>query len=687
MSDNTPTDKQHEELKDISNQADACKNEGDTIETSDNKIIEKDETVETIEENTSDTSPDKDEKMKATTDSAKVEAPSENQINQDDPTFGEEEEEETIHSSDDLEEEDEDETDQAEKEFDYSNLSEKQLLTKFRELVKIQNIPSISDAVHALRVEFNKRFEEDLEDQKQTFLAEGGNIIDFHYTTQAKKEFNSILFDYREKRNNYYKNLKRDLQANLKKRESIIEELKGLLNVEENINTTYQHFKKLQEQWHTAGPIPRDAYNLTWNTYRHHVENFYDFMHLNREFRDLDFKHNLEQKLKIITRAEELAQQSYAHKVFRELQMLHKMWKEDVGPVAKEYREDIWERFSEATKKIHQNRQDYLQDEEKILEANYEQKLVIIEAIRKLAENTKPNHNAWQQAIKTVQKQRDTFFGIGRVPRTKNRETWDAFKDVTRAFNRTKNSFYRDQKKEQIQNLEKKQELIRIAEEHKNSEDFDTVTPLMKRIQSDWKKIGHVPHKQSDKVWKQFKNACNHYFNRLFADRDKQNEGEFDNFKKKEALLTKVKNFTPTDNKENDMETLTSYMDAWHEIGRVPRNKMRIDSKFNKALDSLFKNLNISKTQAELLKYNNKLHALASQNNKEKLKNEHFFISKKIDEAKDMIRQLENNLGFFQNTDEDNPLYRKVVDNITEQKEKLKVWKGKLTQIKDIRDY
>ncbi|HLS11084.1 MAG TPA: DUF349 domain-containing protein, partial [Flavobacteriaceae bacterium] len=355
--------------------------------------------------------------------------------------------------------------------------------------------------------------------------------------------------------------------------------------------------------------------------------------------------------------------------------------------VAKEYRDDIWEKFSEATKKIHQNRQEYLKDEEKILEANYEQKIVIIEAIQNLTENTKPNHNAWQQAIKKVQEQRDKFFEIGRVPRAKNRETWDAFKDVTRTFNRTKNSFYKEQKKEQIRNLEKKRELLRIAEEHKDSEDFDTVTPLMKRIQADWKKIGHVPRRHSDKIWKEFKDACNHYFNRLFADRDKQSESELENFKKKETLLSTVKEFTPTGDKEKDMEQLTGYMDTWHEIGRVPRNKMRIDKKFNQALDQVFKSIKVSKTDAELLKYNNRLHSLAAQDRKEKLKNEHFYISKKIDETKDAIRQLENNLGFFQNADEDNPLYREVVENVNAQKEKLKVWKGKLEQIKDIRDY
>ena len=655
MSDNIPADKHHEESESNINKESALDIEENTVESSDNSDVEENKTAEEFKGN-----------------------------HEDSPH---EEEEEEVQSSDDITEEDGEDEDTVEKKYDYSDLSENQLLSTFRDLVKTEEIPSVRDAVHALRVEFNKRFDEDLEEQKEAFLAEGGNIIDFQYTTPAKKEFNSILFDYREKRNRYYKNLKRDLQANLKKREEIIEELKGLLNVEESIHTTYQHFKKLQEQWHTAGPIPRDAYNLTWNTYRHHVENFYDFLHLNREFRDLDFKHNLEQKLKLIARAEELAEQEFTHRTFRELQMLHKMWKEDIGPVAKEYRDDIWDKFSEATKKIHHNRQEYLKDEEKILDANHEQKLVIIEAIQNLKENTKPNHNAWQQAIKKVQQLRDKFFEIGRVPRAKNRETWDAFKDATRSFNRTKNAFYKEQKQEQIENLEKKRELLRIAEEHKNSEDFDTVTPLMKRIQADWKKIGHVPRRHSDKIWKEFKDACNHYFNRLFAERDKQNEGEHENYKKKEALLSTVQEFTPSGDKEKDMEQLTAYMDTWNEIGRVPRNKMRIDKKFNKALDQVFKSMKVSKSEAELLKYNNRLHSLAAQDRKEKLKNEHFFISKKIDETKDTIRQLENNLGFFQNADEDNPLYREVIENVNAQKEKLKVWKSKLEQIKDIRDY
>ena len=222
----------------------------------------------------------------------------------------EDKEEEPIEENDTDEEEGEESEEEEEEELDYHALSKKELITELIKLLKDKPIQSIKNAVEEIRSEFNSKFQEELELKKEEFLATGGNIIDFHYTTPLKKEFSSLYFDYKEKRNNYYKNLKRDLQDNLSKRLELIEELKGLLNMEENINTTYKHFKEIQEKWHVAGAIPRDKYNTVWNTYHHHVENFYDFLHLNREFRDLDFKHNLEQKLKIIGRAEELANAS-----------------------------------------------------------------------------------------------------------------------------------------------------------------------------------------------------------------------------------------------------------------------------------------------------------------------------------------------------------------------------------------
>ncbi|WP_373059063.1 DUF349 domain-containing protein [Zunongwangia sp. H14] len=567
---------------------------------------------------------------------------------------------------------------------DYHSMSKEQLANELESLLKKEKVQAIKEHVIEIRTEFNAKFDEELEEKKEDFLADGGNIIDFHYSTPLSKRFNDLYFDYKEKRNRYYKQLKQDLNQNLNKRLEIIEELKGLIDVEENINTTYKHFKDLQDRWKVAGAIPRDKYNTVWNTYHHHVENFYDFLHLNREFRDLDFKHNLEQKLKVIDRAEELAEEKDINRAFRELQMLHKMWKEELGPVAKEYREDIWTRFSEATKNIHDKRQEYFNQLDEQYEKNWESKQEIIAQIREIANQDFNSHNKWQQKIKEIEALREQFFKAGKVPRSKNEETWSEFKQTVRKFNRKKNSFYKELKKQQYDNLEKKKDLIKIAEDNKDNDDFKTVTPLMKKIQADWKKIGHVPRKDSDKVWKQFKAACNHYFNKLHASRNEENKEESEAFEQKKQILDKLKAMDLSGNKEEDLEKIKAQISAWKKIGKVPYNKRFIEGKFNKTLDQLFGKLDVKHSRAEMLKYENKLQSLNDADDEKQIRNEHYFLSKKIEETKAEIRQLENNLQFFSNVDDDNPLVQEVHKNINDHKAQLEVWKKKLSKVKNL---
>ncbi|HEY9183701.1 MAG TPA: DUF349 domain-containing protein [Salegentibacter sp.] len=567
---------------------------------------------------------------------------------------------------------------------DYHAMSKEALVDELEHLLKTEKIQAIKEHVAEIRAEFNAKFDEELEEKKEDFLADGGNIIDFHYSTPLKKRFNSLIFDYKEKRNKYYQQLKQDLNKNLNTRLEIIEELKGLIDVEENINTTYKHFKELQDRWKVAGPIPRDQYNNVWNTYHHHVENFYDFLHLNREFRDMDFKHNLEQKLKVIDRAEELLQEADVNRAFRELQMLHKMWKEELGPVGKEFREEIWDRFSTTTKKIHDKRQEYFSKLDEEFEENWKKKQEIIEKIRLIAEEDYTTHNKWQQKIKEIEALREEFFKAGKVPRSKNEETWSRFKQEVRKFNRNKNSFYKNLKKQQYDNLEKKKELIKIAEDNKDSDDFKTVTPLMKKVQADWKKIGHVPRKDSDKVWKQFKAACNHYFDRLHANRNEENKEEFEAYDKKKEILDRLKALELTGDKKEDLPKIKELIAAWREVGKVPQNKRFIEGKFNKTLDQVFNKIDMDKTKIEMMKYENKIQSINEAEDDRKLQNEHYFLTKKIEETKGEIRQLENNLQFFSNVDEDNPLVQEVHKNIADHKAQLEVWKEKLRKIKSL---
>jgi hypothetical protein len=579
------------------------------------------------------------------------------------------------------EDEDEAEAVELEAQKDYHNLSPKQLISELETLLKSRAIQGLKHDVDEITSEFNAQFQQELEHKKEEFLAEGGNIIDFHYSNPAKKAFNSLYFDYKEKRNEYYKNLKKDLQANFARRNELIEELKGLLNAEENINTTYKHFKEIQENWRLAGAIPRDKYNILWNTYHHHVENFYDFLHLNREFRDLDFKHNLEQKIKLITRAEELAQETNINKAFRELQMLHKMWKEEIGPVAKNYRDEVWDKFSEATKVIHDKRMDSLKELEASFDKNYEQKIEIITQINNEGVIPRKSHKDWQNGMKSIQTLRDKYFEIGKVPRSKNKEIWSAFKDATRNFNHEKNGFYKNQKKEQFTNLEKKRALIKIADDNKESDDFATVTPLMKKIQSEWRTIGHVPRKDSDKVWKLFKNACNHYFDRIHAEKNEANKEEMVNYETKKEFLETFSTFALSGESKADIASIKQKITEWKQIGRVPYNKKNIEQDFNKVLDGVFGKLDLDKKEMELIKFENKLNTMVSQEDIQKLQNEQIYISKKIEESKNEIRQLENNLGFFKHVDKNNPMVKDVHSNIANHKEQLEVWSAKMSKI------
>ncbi|QHI38987.1 hypothetical protein IMCC3317_43870 [Kordia antarctica] len=564
--------------------------------------------------------------------------------------------------------------------LEYDTMTMEALVVELEKLVQNEKVQAIKDHVDGIKSEFNQKFNEVLEQSKEDFLAEGGNIIDFHFSLPIKGKFNVAYNAYRSKRTDYYKSLEKDLHANLARRLALIEELKGLLNVEENINTTYKQFKKIQEEWRTAGSIPKTQYNNVWRTYHHHVERFYDFLHLNRDLRDLDFKHNYTEKQKIVARAEELAQENDVIHAFRELQNLHRLWKEDIGPVAKELREDIWNKFSAATKSIHDRRQDYFKNIDKVYEQNLVVKEEIIEKINAISTGSYTVHNQWQNKIKEIEKLREEFFKAGKVPIKVNEATWSKFKHAVRDFNANKNTFYKSLKKEQQDNLAKKLALIELAESLKDNDDWNDTTPRMKKVQADWKKVGHVPKKISDKVWKQFKNACNHYFDKLHAQKNEANKEEEEALEKKKALLEAMETLELSGDTKQDIETIKEKIAEWKSIGRVPFSKKNIDNKFNKVIDGLFKKLDIDKQESELIKYSNRLDNLDA----EKINSEKIFIRRKTDEISAEIRQLENNLQFFSNSSSNSPMLKKVHQDLDRHKKALETWKGKLDQLRSL---
>ena len=569
---------------------------------------------------------------------------------------------------------------------DYEAMDMESLVTELEKLVAVEKVMSVKDHVEELRSAFLSKYNHFIEEKREEFLAENPDTTeDFHYHLPLKVKFDTLINQYRDKKNTHFKSLQNNLKANLDVRLAIVEELKELINPQENIKDTLKHFNELRERWKNAGPIPRDKYNHVWNNYHFHVENFYDYLHLDREARDLDFKHNLEQKQRIISRVEELVNEPDVNKAFRELQDLHKIWKEDIGPVSREHREAIWNTFSELTKKIHDKRELLFEKQRGTEQENLEKKKEIISKIAELAKEKVEAHSSWQAQIEKVEALRNEFFATGKVPADVNEETWSAFKNAVRDFNALKNSFYKDIKKDQQENLNKKMALVERAKSLKDSEDFAATTPVMKQIQEEWKQIGHVPRKYSDSIWKEFKEACNHYFDKLHAQRNEVNSEELEAFEKKKAYLETIRDFELTGEHKADLDAIKAHIETWKGFGKVPHARRHIEGKFNKILDALFDKLSLSKKDSEMARFNSRIDQLSSSDDSRKLENEKIFLIRKIEEVQQEIFQLENNIQFFANAKKDNPMVLEVKKNIERHKESLQMWKEKLKQVRNLK--
>ncbi|MUV04031.1 DUF349 domain-containing protein [Flavobacterium rakeshii] len=567
----------------------------------------------------------------------------------------------------------------------YEAFSMEKLTDELEKLVAHEKVMSVKEHVEEIKKEFYSKYNHLIEEKRDEYSHDNdGDTSGFEYHFPLKSRFDSAYSEYRDKRNAHFKSLQNNLKNNLDKRLALIDELKKVIDGDESISDSLKHVNTIREQWKTAGPIPRDKYNHVWNNFHFHIERFYDHLHLDREARDLDFKHNLEQKQKIIERVEELLQEEDTNKAFRELQSLHKIWKEEIGPVDREHREEIWNQFSELTKQLHDKREAFFAQLRGKEEENLAKKKEIIAKIEEIANEKVSSHNAWQGQIEKIEALRSAFFEAGKVPIEVNEDTWAHFKSAVREFNANKNSFYKDIKKEQQDNLTKKMELVEKAESLKDSEDFSATTPIMKQIQEDWKKIGHVPRKYSDKVWKEFKAACNHYFDRLHAVRNEVNKEEIEAFDKKKEYLEDLKSFELTGDHKTDLDAIKQHIDNWKNLGRVPQSRRHIEGKFNKILDALFDKLSLSKKEAEMVKFNNRLEQLVDSDDSRKLENEQIFIMRKIDEVQSEILQLENNIQFISNAKADNPFIKEIHKNIDRHKEELKTWKEKLKQIRTI---
>lgn len=554
---------------------------------------------------------------------------------------------------------------------DYDELPLAVLIGEAKELLRNHPARLLKNHFYQIREAVFQKLKDEETAAKEAFISAGGEEIAFQYNNPARKDFNSVYSDYRNQLDAFFKEQEKAQQGNLKERLEIIEELKALYQDPNDDNTNiFSKFRKLKTRWHNAGMVPKTQAGNVFKTYFHHLDNFYLYLDLNKELREMDYAHNLQVRESIIKRAEELVQEDNVQKALNELQYLHRLWKEEAVPVAEELREPTWQKFKELTVKIHDRKSELGEKIKEEQEENLNKKKEILNEIRSLYEGSEnKSHGEWQTGIKKLNKLREEFIATGRVPKEFNQKLWDEFKNETREFNHRKNEFYKNLKIDQQKNLAKKEELLKIAKEHENSTDWDSSVQIIKRIQSDWKKVGHVPRKESDKIWKEFKEACNKFFDNYKARGSRINHEFTENLAKKEELLKELNAFKIGDNTEADLEKINEFNVRWSGIGKVPAARMDINHEFSKKISELVKSLGLSDDEVQDFKMSALVDRIKSGQDEQMLGDEIRKTKKIIEDLEKEINQLENNVAFF--TDENSPLLKNVHKQIEEKRARL----------------
>ena len=556
----------------------------------------------------------------------------------------------------------------------YDDLNLEQLLHTLDKKVSSGKAPHHKREIEALSKQIEPKLSQIFEKKKEDFINAGGELKDFDAKIPEKTTYNELIRRYKSEKAKHYQDLEKSFQNNLVLRKNLIEELKGLVGIDQPISETYKQFKDLQSRWRESGHVPRAEANNIWKTYHHHVGIFYDFLHLNREFRELDYKYNYEEKLKIIKEVEALGKMDNIQKAFRNLQELHKRWKDELGPIAKEHGETLWDRFSEATKVIHEKRQFFQKNQTEIFQANYEKKKMIIAQMLELAETDIKTHNEMQKLIQDMESLRTSFFECGHVSRSKNAEVWAMFKDVMRSFSRKRNSFYKSLKKDYSENFKQRMELVKQAEAFMQTEDFVATTPKVIALQRKWKEMGPVSRKQNDKAWKLFRKACNDYFALLDDRKNKLSEGEQQAYEEKNKLLKKLQS------EDFDRASIDQLVEEWIGLGSVGQKRTKINSEFVAGIENALKQLGEDKESIAGYKYQLKLKLMGDRTNL--IQKERSQIKQRLDKAKQEYIQLETNMQFFSTSSAENPLLKKVMKDLEKQKQIIDALQKKLNAFK-----
>ncbi len=543
-----------------------------------------------------------------------------------------------------------------------------ELVSLFAELLEQQPVQTLRREVEALKIAFYKQHRAENEAARRLFVEQGGAEEEFTPAVDPQElRFKELFREYRRRRDEYIAGLESVKEANLQVKLQIIEELKELVNSDETLNHTFNKFRELQQRWKETGIVPQQNVKDLWETYNLHVENFYNFIKINKELRDLDLKKNYELKVALCEQAEALVMEPSVVEAFRKLQKLHDEWRE-TGPVANEYKEALWERFKEASSRINKQHQEYFENVRQEQVKNLQLKQELCEKTEELAAQPLTTRKEWNRANDRLLEIQKVWKTIGFAPRKDNNRIYERFRNACDRFFEAKRRFYAGMKSEMEHNLQLKQEICEAAEALRGSEEWKKTTDELIALQARWKEIGPVPRRYSDQIWKRFRAACDAFFERKaghFAGIDSEHE---ENLRRKQALLDEM---DEADVRAGGFELIKEFQRRWGEIGFVPiKQKDAIQKRYKQAVDALFDTLRGSERDRSMNRFREKVSTMKASGDR-RLRSERERLYNKVRQLEQDIALLENNIGFFSKSKNAEAMIADVREKIERAKQEM----------------
>ena len=525
-------------------------------------------------------------------------------------------------------------------------LTKEEILAKLKEVVAdVENVAK--PEIDGLKQSFYKLHNAEQDAARKLFIENGGAAENFVPQTDCvEEEFKNIMSVIKEKRSALTAELEKQKEMNLQVKLSIIEELKELVESPDDANKSYTEFKKLQQQWNEVKLVPQAKVNELWKNYQLYVEKFYDLLKLNNEFREYDFKKNLEIKTHLCEAAEKLADEADVVSAFHQLQKLHQEFR-DTGPVAKELRDEIWARFKAASTTVNRRHQQHFEALKEVEQHNLDQKTVICEIIEAIDYKELTSFASWESKTQEVIALQNKWKTIGFAPQKMNVKIFERFRKACDEFFRRKGEFFKSLKEGMNENLEKKRALCEKAEALKNSTDWKATADELTKLQKEWKTIGPVAKKYSDAVWKRFISACDYFFEQKNKATSSQRSVEQENLEKKKNIIEKLNAIDDQMDTEGATQLVRDLMKEWNGVGHVPfKEKDRIYKQYHSQVDKLFERFNISASNKKLSNFKSTISSI-QEGSPQALYREREKLVRAFDNMKNELQTYENNLGFL----------------------------------------